>query len=205
MPCGHNLLRKPLLRLCSDAGQRKLSSFCLLSSCLTCWLLFFVPLSASPHLLFCFHPTPSPLNGSYLKTKQSDDAFRQKGSLEKCRWGERKKGKKRKKGNWAVRQTGRGVYRQADGKNKILKENQSPTPSWAFLPIGQCGDQLDFRGGALPVRAKGRPPMWCVFVWACVCVHFVRKIKSTFTRMFSVHLWHLPVHTCACQTAYSLR
>lgn len=108
---------------------------------------------------------------------------------------ERKKEKK-KNGSWAVRQTGRGPHRQADGKNKILEENQSSTPSWASLPIGQRGGQLEFRGGALPVRSKGRPPMWCLFVWVCVCTWLKKKnplLQACFPYICGTHL-RIPVH-----------
>lgn len=80
--------------------------------------------------------------------------------------------------------------RQADWrweKNKTLKgKKQSSTPSWASISIGSRGDQLELRGGALPLRSKARPPMCpaceCVCAWACLrkvflqaCFFFPRR------------------------------
>ncbi len=121
-------------------------------------------------------------------------------SLEKCR---RKKNNNSQIGEHSDRQTGRAIERQTDSKNKILEENQSSTPSWASLLIGYHGDQLESRGGALPVRWRGGLPCGLVCVCACVCLCAVSSVKTcSFAIMFfCIVVAH--VHTCTYGTTYS--
>lgn len=153
----------------SDAGQRKrLTSSTHPLVLPTCWLLV-------SWVTICFGPSASLLsshslaqNGSYLKTKQSNDAFRQK---EENWRGE-------KKVSAELRD------RQADcekKKNKTLK-GKTRAPLLVGLPFLLATVATNWRSGrGTSSEVKGEASH-VACVWMCVYVHLVKK--SIFTSVF---------------------